>query len=144
MIEFFKILFFSKLVLLTPGFVDIDNSADYFALNLNEPISAINSGASVQIDVTRMIQFDDKPDVIEIQKRADALFSDEVIEVVLVETDKTHVLSLKNGGASVNANSAILSLSGQDIPTGVDFKELKITSSIKLEKIKIYWKNFKK
>ncbi len=143
MIDFFLILFFSKTVLLTPNFVDISGNMGEYELYLDEPISAITQGASIQVDVWEMLSVNDDKDVIQIRDAISNRFPDGSIEGTLFGDDK-EVRVLFRGGVLVSKDSARLVLSSDKMPTSVDFSKVFVRSSIELERVRIYWKNYKK
>ncbi len=143
MFDFFLILFFSKMVLLTPSYVDINHGVDGYTVILQEPISAITPGASIQIDVTEMLDPFGKGDLFKIRSAISDLFKEGSIKVTLGEGSEA-IRLVYEGGSLIGDDSVFLALSGENIPTGVDFNKLIIKTEIQLKRVKIYWKNYKK
>lgn len=129
--------------MLTPNFIDI-NKGDNYALKLNEPICAITTGAAIQIDVSEMVLTGgQKMNLLETRRTVSDMFSKGSIEATLIAGNKRIMLTYQ-GGTLVNNDSARLVLSGNEDPTGVDFSAIVIKTDVKLERVKIYWKNYKK
>jgi hypothetical protein len=143
MLDFIFILFLSKTVLLTSEFVDISSSDSSYVLNLQEPISAITSGASIQIDVTEMLSKSIDRDIIKTRKNIANMFSGGSIEAIL--SNATVDINLKYEGGNLISNDSIkLALYAENIPTDTDFNVVTLKSSVNLERVKVYWKNYKK
>lgn len=143
MLNFLIILLFSKTILLTPNFIDIDKG-DNYVLNLNESISAITSGATIQIDVSEMVLTGGKKmDILEIHRAVLGMFTGYSIEAELIG-ERGGITLTYQGSILVNNDSAILVLSGNDVQTGIEFGAVAIKTNAKLERIKIHWKNYKK
>lgn len=129
--------------MLTPNFIDI-NKGDNYAIKLNEPISAITTGAAIQIDVSEMVLTGgQKMNLLETRRTVSDMFSKGSIEAALIAGNKRIMLTYQ-GGTLVNNDSARLVLSGNEDPIGVDFSAIVIKTDVKLERVKIYWKNYKK
>ncbi|MBU2714151.1 hypothetical protein [Zooshikella harenae] len=143
MLNFLLILFFSKTVLLTPDYIDVDSTADGYTFILQEPINAITQGASIQIDVTKMLDPFSKGDLFKVRSAISDLFKSGSIEVTLGEGDEAVRLEYK-GSTLISNDRVSLALVGDNIPTGIDFTKLVLKTEVKLERIKIYWKNYKK
>lgn len=143
MIDFFLIVFFSKTILLTPNDIDLKSGIDYVR-TLEEPISAITQGASVQIDVSKMIPTKENIGIVERRSLAKEVFPDGVvIEAKL--TGKNGEVSLQyEGNVIVGNNMVRLKLSNVHIPTSVEYDKISLRSSVKLDKVRVYWKNYSK
>lgn len=141
--NFIIILLFSKTLLLTPNFIDI-NKGEYYALKLNEPIRAITTGAAIQIDVSEMVfTGGQEMNLLETRRTVSDMFSKGSIEAALIAGSKRIMLTYQ-GSTLVNNDSARLVLSGNENPIGVDCSAIIIKTDVKLERVKIYWKNYKK
>jgi len=141
--NFIIIFLFSKTLLLTPNFIDI-NKGDKYLLKLKENIRAITTGATIQIDVSEMILTGgQKMGLLEARRAVSDMFSMASIDAVLISEKKKIILTYQ-GGIIVNNDSVRLVLCGSEDPTGLDFSDIVIKTDIKLERVKIYWKNYKK
>ena len=138
----FLILFFGKSVVLTPEPIDIVGEVTF---QLPEPVSAITRGAHVRIDVTRSLPSNiDTDDVIAVLDYLRDEFPDGSVTATLV-TESGQMTILDRVGGSTGGEVAELtlwSLSGVD--TGVDFSELKIETTIRLEGVTVLWQNYTK
>lgn len=140
--EFFLILFFSKIVLLTPK--PIDFLGDY-VIELDSPISAITSGASIEIDVSSMITWGEDESILDFRERLNELFPKGKISAHLKNDANNEILLAYTGAHVVNKNKVVLSLyNDKGVPLDIDYNYLTIKSSIELENVLIYWKNHKK
>jgi len=141
--DFLLILFFSKTVLLTPDFIDVDTNMTGFELSLDERLSAITQGATIQIDVSEMLMKDGGKNVLEIRDAVRNRFPDKSIEVGLIGGQEEVRLTYQ-GAVMANNDSVRLILSSDAFPTGVDFSRMVIKTDVELIKVKIYWRNYKK
>ena len=141
--KFIIILFFSKTILLTPSAINIDKGEKY-VINLNESISAITTGANIQIDVSNMIIKDTlKINLIETRRIVSDMFDKGSIQAVLIsENDK--IMLTYQGETFINENNIRLVLSANKVSIRVDFSAIEMTSDVRLEKIEVFWKNYKK
>jgi len=138
--EFFLILFFSKTVLLTPDPINLHGRLE---LVPDKPIEAITSGASIQVDVSSTAAWNGKEDILVFRKKLSDLFPPGAIKAKLVGKGKEVTLSYQ-GNYQFNKDNVMLSLCADNgIPTGVEFTKVIIESSIDLNRIKVYWKNYK-
>jgi len=143
MLDFIFILFFSKTVLLTPDFININSNEKNHILNLNKPINAITSGASIQIDITKMLLYSVKGDIIKTRKSVSNMFPDGSVEAIL-STHKGDISLKYEGGSLISNDNVRLALYSENIPTDTAFNVVTLKTSVNLEKIKVYWKNYKK
>lgn len=135
--EFFTILFFGKVLLLTPNPVSV---VDQFELTLDEPIAAITSGANVQIDVSSMFEL---TGITETRQTVSSRFPDGCLNAVLHGANSE--VSLRNMGILVSNNSIRISLSANSgVPTDSEFSRITISSCVKMTDVEIYWANHKK
>ncbi len=139
MFDFFLILFFSKTLLLTPIPVDIEKT---YTLNLEKPISAITSGASIQLDVSDMLLLENS-NILEIRNRVSDIFFKDSIDVEISLMDEK-IKMIFDGATLINNDSVRLILHSSDDVLDKDFNKIIINTKIKLENIKVYWKNYKK
>ncbi len=138
---FLLILFFSKTILLTPEFIDVDTNMSGFEMSLSEPVSAITQGASIQIDVSEMLMKDGENNIIEIRNRVRNHFPENSVEVELIG-EQVEINLTYQGGVSTNKDSVRLVFSNNEMPTGVDFNRIVIKTNVGLSRVKIYWRNY--
>lgn len=139
--ELFLILFFSQTVLLTPEPVDLDG---IMKLTPEKPLEAITHGASLQIDVSSMIAWREKENILSFRSRLTALFPPGSIEAELIGKDNESILLHYEGEHQFNRNSVMLSLYADDrVPTNLEFKQVILKSYIELKGVQVYWKNYK-
>ena len=139
--EFFLILFFSKTLLLTPDPINLHGRLE---LVPDKPIEAITSGASIQVDVSSMATRNWKEDILVFREKLSDLFPRSTIKAKLVGKDNKEVTLSYQGGHQFNKDIAMLSLHAHNgMPTGIEFTKVIIESSIKLNGIKVFWKNYK-
>jgi hypothetical protein len=136
------LLLFSKYILLTPDFINIDSNAPY-TLNLTNSINAISSGASIVVDVSKMIPNSNHHDFIDNINAFYNMFPIGSIEATLIAENITVKVTYL-GNTAIGKKDVRLVLSGDAIPTGVDFNSISIKTSIKLNQVKVYWRNFTK
>ncbi|MGS0680682.1 hypothetical protein ACVBIL_05945 [Shewanella sp. 125m-7] len=143
MFDFFLMLFFSKMILLTPDYVNI-NPGDYeFVIELNEPLSAITTGANVQVDVTESLPSFSEGDLIEVRGWISEMFPADSIEVTLRTESNREVKLNYTGNSSIGGGEARLLLfnANGELARGLKFNKLTISTNVKLERVKVYWKN---
>lgn len=139
--EFFLILLFSKTVLLTPEPVDLDGRIE---LAPDTPIEAITPGASIEIDVTPVIAWSGKEDITSFDKRLSDHFPPGGITATLVADGHENVALSYRGHHRFNGKRVVLSLDADHgVPPGVKFNRVIIQSNIKLEGVRVYWRNYK-
>jgi len=142
-LTFFKILFLSKVVLVTPNFINVEHEQN---INFIETVSAITEGAHFQIDVSSMFK-NQNVDIITIKDKISERFPLGSIKATLRsdEHSKTVQLIFKGGvswGGKEDIKIILRALS--EIPTGVHFKSVLIETKIPLEGVMIYWSNYSK
>ena len=143
MIDFIFILLFSKTVLLTPEFVDVNSNEKGYEISLDKSINAISSGASIQIDITEMVPESVKGDIIKTRKSVSNIFTDGSIEAIL-STDIGDINLRYEGGILIRNAGVRLAIYSAKIPTYTDFNMVTIKTDVNLKNIKVYWKNYKK
>jgi hypothetical protein len=143
MVDFLFILLFSKTVLLTPDFITIDNFSDGYKVALNKPISAITSGASIQIDVSKMDLLSIKRSITETRNIVAKEFPVRSVKVTL-KGEGEKVQLIYQGAILANNDGVRLVLSSDKIPIDVNFNEVIVRTNVELQRVKIYWKNYKK
>ena len=117
----------------------------WYELTLSNPVSAITSGASVQLDVSSQIQWDDTKHIDEVRKQLQKYFPKKSIKAKLVASDGEEMLLVYDGNSLISRDAILLSLySENEIPIGKGFVKIKIYSGRKIEDVLIYWKNYMK
>ncbi len=139
--EFLLILFFSKTFLLTPDPVNFIGEMELFP---EEPLSAITSGASLQIDVsnfTKGINIKNNG-IIESRKLLKEIIPEGSVNAILYSKDGE--VPLDESGFALSNSGVILMLSSKTgVPVDIEFDKVKIISRIEFKDVQVYWKNFK-
>lgn len=138
MINFLRVLLFSNIILLTPYPVDINAHS---VIELEQPIVAITSGASLNIDVSNMLE-NPKPYNLEWRTHLDHMFPPKSMSAKLVTSGGEMVSLVYEGYSSYNGESVRLILEGENIPTNVKFTKVIIETEIPLQDVLVYWRNF--
>ena len=142
MLDFLIILFFAKTVLLTPDFIDIDVSNELYKLDFAKPVRAINSGASIQLDVTEMLSSDIDKGVTVIRTEIKELFPDGSIEATLFGEGSN--INLEYRGSLISKNSIRLQFKSNQMPTDKEFSSLVLKTKVNLKRVKFFWRNHQK
>lgn len=140
---FLLILFFGKSILLTPDYIDIDKN---YTIELSKSISAITSGASIQIDVFENVKYVKGMDINEFRKKVRVLYPPHSIEATLIE-ENGNITKLNYGtsGIMFNSKSTLLGLySDTGVPTDREFVKVKIMSKVDLNDVLVTWNKYKK
>lgn len=143
MIEFFTVLFFGKTILLTPNEIDVDVPNGVYEVPLIDPLIAISDGASIQIDVTKMLKFEENDSVRQLRDVTSKRFKDTIIAANLMGKSDTILLTFK-GGTSIDKNSVRIILEAENMPLDVEFDQLILETSIPLQQVRVFWKNHSK
>ncbi|NTW33511.1 MAG: hypothetical protein HGB12_12970 [Bacteroidetes bacterium] len=142
----FLILFFSKVLLLTPEPVTI--SSEWFEINPQKTFSAITGGANIRIRIPvndyRIKKIIKEKETFE---QLENIFPKESIEAYLYG-ENNYIAHLSIVGFAVSdfnfkdeGSLHILLRPAFPIPTNVKFNRLKIKSNPEIENVKIYWEN---
>lgn len=142
MIEFLKILFLAKVIVLTPEPITIN---EQIVIELKSPIKAITSGANIEIDVSHLSKEAGIKEVgiIESRKLLGDLLPEGSVKAKLLSENKTVILNHMNFALSNNEAKLILS-SNSGVPVDTEFNGVEIVTGIPLNKVKVVWKNHKK
>lgn len=141
--EFFLILFFAKTVLLTAGGPVYMGSGDT-VIELTESISAITSGASVQIDISSTVQWGDES-ISSIRERLHGKYPSGSISAVLFSKDYGEVKLAYTGSVLISKDRVLLSLYSADgMPLGVEFHKIVVSTEVDLKDVLVFWRNYKK
>jgi hypothetical protein len=139
--EFLLILFLGKSVILTPSPVTLENIV---TLEPDEPISAVTTGASLEIDVSNILIKPKEEGIPEFTERVEKLFPPYTISASLMQADGKEVVLIYTGGHSYNHESTRLSLYSEDgVPTDQEFAKVVIITKAKIEGVTVHWKNYK-
>jgi hypothetical protein len=134
LVTFFKLLFLLKTTLLTTSPITIGD--EWISIIPSQPLEAITGGAAIYIDVTKYV----KPMDFDAVSRT---FPDGSVAGKLVQRNGSEV-PLKSAGGSHSSDSVLLIVAGEaSVPTGVEFVEVKLKSSVTIESANVYWKNGK-
>lgn len=137
--ELFLILLFGKTLLLSSSNV-IDSQGVVF--HLKKPISAITAGASMQIDVTNNIKIAE--DIITLSMEAREFMRDGYVKAFLYDEEGLVTELSYRGDISVSREGVRIILdSVTGTPVGRKWEKVKITSSLPLKKVDVYWSNYK-
>lgn len=142
--EAIKILLFANAVWLAPNPVDLTpGTAKIFP---ESEISAINSGARIDIDVTDMMPREAIKDISTARSWVKANIPIGSVTAVLRCPQCNEDVKLAfNGHSSWGGRSMSISLEGSgEIPTGKEFTEVRIRSAVSLRHVRVQWINYKK
>jgi hypothetical protein len=140
MIEWLWILIFGSFVTLTDEPVDLAVGVNQ--IPLRKPISAINSGATVYVDVTSLVPAEAMANVFLARQWVEENVPMRCQSAVLAGDRLERVKLEFNGYSSYNKQSLWLSLDASNgIPLRQDFSELTLSSCMALPGVLIYWKN---
>jgi len=140
MIEFIKILFLAKVIVLTPEPVNIEEK---LILNVKPAIKAITTGASIEIDVSEQGQESiNDSDMFKYFEFMEEKFPDGSVRIELQNDDQLVVLkkvaySYSEGKAKLNISSV------NGVPKGVAFDRVIINTDSLLKNVIVAWKNYK-
>ncbi|WP_440903380.1 hypothetical protein ACMZOO_10965 [Catenovulum sp. SX2] len=141
MIEFLKILFLSKFVLLTPDPVTIQ---EQYTFTLKEPISAMNYHARLSIDVTGMLNDIKGTGIINELDILESRFPQGSVIVYLKESNTGAKLTLNELSYSTSSDSLELSVKyPKDAELDRNYDTVTIYSKVLLEDVLVGWANSK-
>ena len=136
--ELVLILFFGKMVALTPEPITLQVAAAEFTPEA--PLRAITSGAHLRVDVSKTVA---AQDVESARKQADLKFPAGCVRATLL-TRGGISYPLNAQGVSYAPNSIELTLSAEDgLPTDVDFARVRVSSCAQVEGAHVRWRNHK-
>lgn len=141
--ESILIMFLGKTILLTPAPITVPAGGSGVSIHLVEPISALTSGANIQIDVSGMaVDARSKADYRQSRKFVDSTFPVGSVEVTL-EGDESNPATLSFHGASATRENMVrLILSRKNLETDIEYRRLTVRTTVELSGISIYWRNF--
>ncbi|RUO35487.1 hypothetical protein CWE13_11190 [Aliidiomarina shirensis] len=143
MFELIKMMLFAKVIMLTPNPIDIEPGC--LELELAEPLSAINEGAVLYIDVSSMLP-DDVNGIFEARAWVKETFPKRSVQARLHDSySDTEVELFFEGDSSWSENQIRLVLSGTSgVPTSIEYDKLFVETNIDLKGVSIIWKNYSK
>ncbi|NOS76177.1 MAG: hypothetical protein HOP36_16895 [Methyloglobulus sp.] len=140
MMTFFRILLFSKVMLLTPEPIDIFGVAEF---KLKQPLTAITTGARIEINISSMIE-PRQAGRSELERRIKSEFPVGSIEATLIGKDKQQVRLRYDANYAYSQNEVELTLAADGgVPINIEFEKLIIVSRIKLKSVLVSWRNYK-
>jgi len=135
--EFFTILFYVKVFLLTPEPINIEEQID---LSLRQPVVAITSGAEIRIDVSSMFEV---KGISETRQNVSARYPDGCLTAVL--HGKNVEVPFQDEGIQVSNDTVRISLSASSgVLIDIEFSRVSITSCATMTGVEIYWANHRK
>lgn len=141
MLDFFRVLFFAKTILLTPEPITLLGDVE---IRPTLPLTAITAGASIEIDVSSMMTKHQKEGIVEFRRRVTEAFPSGSINAKLFGKDNREVILSYDGGVAYTDKAVYLGLYAHDgVPTGVEFNRVKLTSRVQLNSVKVSWRNAK-
>lgn len=133
---FFAILFFSKIVLLTPEPINI--GAQWAEVRLSEPLSAVTQGAVLFVDVTNIAGMTRDFGALE------RMFPAGTIEAELFKRNGGSIVLRSSGGAALSKSAVELLMYNTRMPVDVEFVRLRIRSDRDLKGVSLRWQNYSK
>ena len=106
------------------------------------PLVAINEGASIWIDVSSMVKRRREETALDLDLRVKELFPDGAIEAVLVSKALNVPLRYKGHFAYGGDNVKLIVESDGGVPVDVEFNAIVITTSVPLESVSVWWRNY--
>ena len=139
---FLLILFFSKTIPLTTEPVTIISE---MTIHPDEPLSAITKGASVKIDISKMLPNANvkSSGILEAQALIEERIPYRSTRARLITEDDTEI-TLSDYGIALSNDGAWYSLSARNgVPTDLEFTKVIIESSVELHDVQVFWRNYK-
>jgi hypothetical protein len=138
--DFFLILFFSKVVVLTPGPIDI---VDSVTLQLGSPISAVTEGAQLRIDVSeQMSEQSQDLQISSILERLRQRFPSGSLSARLITPEGEELVLDTVSGATDGSSAELILSSSNGVKTNLEFTQVKIVTSRELRCVTISWQNY--
>ena len=139
--EFFLILFYSKVVLLTPAPVDVLGQMEIAPA---EPLEAITRGANIQIDVssyTGGLSLKNTG-IVELRQAVRNKIPEGSVTATLYSA-QGHKIELHDSGISLGPEDARLIFhAASGVPTDVASNRVVIASRVGLKGVKVFWQNY--
>ncbi len=132
-----KMMLFSSQTIINPAPISINETTT--TIKLEKPISAINYGANIQVDVTHIVgQFEN---VNEGLNNISLLYPEGCLKGELIATDGTVILMDETGGAVSQDKSYAIFHTFNPIPTEKEFSTIKVSSCNPMPKVTLVWRN---
>ena len=138
--ELLKIMLFSSQTVINPTPINVTEPA--IIIKLNKPISAINSGASIEVDITNLMG--KYENVIAGLDKISEAYPKGCLKGQLTATDGAIVLLDETGGAVGQNNSYVIFHTFRPIPTDIEFSEVKVSSCNPMPEVTLVWRNSRK
>ena len=141
-IQFVKILFLAKSILLTPAPIDLDEH--WMEIKLKKPLVAITVGAAVEIQFGEGHEyFKGSENIGTTSEMADEFLPDGTFSAELTDTQGS-IMILNKRNILLTNHHAIYAITGDSpFPVGVEYTKLRIKSSKPTHGVEIYWKNYR-
>jgi len=140
MMEFVRLLFLAKTILLTPAPIDIFGEIE---LKPAKPLTAITAGASIEIDVSSMIKKHKGEDIIQFRRKVEETFPASMVEAKLISVSRQELILSYRGDCAYSENAVLLILRAEGgVPIDIAFQTLVVRSRKKLEAVTVSWKNY--
>lgn len=141
MITFIKILLLGKVMLLTPEPTSFENRC--VEILLDDPVKAITSGASIQIDVSEMFSWKEGESIKGLRSRIARAIPTRSISADLYSLEGEGTRLLYYGHQLISRKDVVLSLQSSDgVPIDRQFQRVKVCTDLQLTNVKILWKNY--
>lgn len=141
--KFLTILLMGKTFLLTQDPISI--GPQWVELAGYESISAISPGASIQVDISKIIVWNDTDSIDDVRRLIHKSFPNRSIKAKLIDDAGTEVIFSYHGNSLINKENILLPLHAENgAPVGTDFQKVIIYSDKSIKDVLIYWKNYKK
>lgn len=142
--QLIQTLLFGGTFVITPTPVDITSS--WLDLRLKDPVEALNSGATLEIDVTSVVPptKPDGHDALERLAKAEKLFPIGCAEARLVTQDQREVLLASVSPAASSTQTLLLLTNTTGMPADLKFSNVFVRASCPIMSTHVYWHNFGK
>lgn len=138
--EWLWVLVFGSFVTLTDEPIDLAVGLNH--VPLRKPISALNSGARMYVDVTSMVPAEATASIFLARQWVDENVPSGCLSAVLVGDNLAPVKLEFNGHSSYGEDGLWLNLANSnDLPLRQDFSELTFSSCMALPGVLVYWRN---
>lgn len=138
--EFLLLLFFSKVICVTPIPIDLEGQVE---LRPPEAIQAITSGAAIEIEVTHLVG--ETEGIKQREEIIRKLVPAGAVQAELQSAQHKPVVLLYKGNYAWANDRAWLILSSQsEIPTDAEFELIVLRSEVRLPGVSVRWRNHRK
>ena len=117
----------------------MDIADSWLSIHIDSPMQSINSGASVEIDVTSML--DTKLNIIERRNNATKQFPHGCVKSKLVTTDGAVVMLTNVSESVTDSQTHLVVRKPNSQRLNVKFSALSIRAYCPISGAKIYWRN---